>query len=54
MGIESIFRCGNLLYFQFTKDGYLQVALYDLSEKKQIYCGKRLADKAGKEVLCID
>lgn len=50
MGIESIFKCENLLYFQFTKDGYLQVALYNLSEKKQIYCGKRLADKAGKEV----
>lgn len=50
MGIESLYKCQNLLYFQFTKDGFQQVALYDLSGKKQIYCGKRLADKAGKGV----
>ncbi|WP_288861759.1 6-bladed beta-propeller [uncultured Bacteroides sp.] len=50
LGIECIYKCENLLYFQFYKGGYLQVVLYDLSRKKQIYCGKRLADKAGREV----
>lgn len=50
MGIENVYRCGNLLYFQFSQSGFLQVALYDLSKKEQIYCGRRLADKSGKAV----
>lgn len=50
LGIENIYKCGHLLYFEFTKDGYIQIALYDLSARKQIYCGKKLEDKAGKEV----
>lgn len=50
LGIENIYQCENLLYFQFSKGGYLQIALYDLSRKEQIYCGKRLADKSGKGV----
>lgn len=50
MGLDHIYQCGNLLHFQFIKDGYLQSGLYDLSQKKQIYCGKRLADKVGSSV----
>lgn len=50
MGLDCIYQCDSLLHFQFIKDGYLQSTLYDLSQKKQIYCGKRLADKAGKSV----
>lgn len=50
MGLSSIYECDSLLHFQFSKDGYLQSALYDLSQKKQIYCGKRLDDKVGKSV----
>ncbi|WP_455592888.1 6-bladed beta-propeller [Bacteroides sp.] len=50
MGLDHIYQCGNLLHFQFIKDGYLQSGLYDLSQKKQIYCGKRLADKKGSSV----
>lgn len=36
--------------FQFSKDGFLQLGLYDLAQKKQIYCGKRLTDEVGKSV----
>lgn len=50
LGLESIYKCNNLLYFQFSKDGFLQSALYDLIQEKQIYCGKRLTDKVGKSV----
>ena len=50
IGLEKICRCNDLLYFQFSKDGFLQLGLYDLAQKKQIYCGKRLTDKAGKSV----
>lgn len=50
IGLEKICRCNDLLYFQFSKDGFLQLGLYDLVQKKQIYCGKRLTDKAGKSV----
>lgn len=50
LGLESIYECNNLLYFQFSKDGFLQSALYDLIQEKQIYCGKRLTDKVGKSV----
>lgn len=50
IGLEKIYRCGSLLYFQFSKDGFLQLGLYDLARKKQIYCGRRLADKAGRAV----
>lgn len=50
LGLCSIYQCKNLLHFQFSKDGYIQSALYDLSQKKQIYCGKRLADKVGNSV----
>ena len=57
IGLEKICRCNDLLYFQFSKDGFLQLGLYDLAQKKQIYCGKRLTDKVGKSVtvfLLID
>ena len=50
IGLEKICRCNDLLYFQFSKDGFLQLGLYDLAQKKQIYCGKRLTDKVGKSV----
>lgn len=50
IGLEKICRCNDLLYFQFSKDGFLQLGLYDLVQKKQIYCGKRLTDKVGKSV----
>ena len=50
IGLEKICRCNDLLYFHFSKDGFLQLGLYDLVQKKQIYCGKRLTDKAGKSV----
>lgn len=50
IGLEKIYRCNDLLYFQFFKDGFLQLGLYDLVQKKQIYCGKRLTDKVGKSV----
>ena len=50
IGLEKICRCNDLLYFQFSKDGFLQLGLYDLVQNKQIYCGKRLTDKAGKSV----
>lgn len=49
-GLYKIHQCNELLYYCFFKDGYLQTALYDLSQKKQIYCGKRLDDKVGKSV----
>ena len=32
------------------KARFLQLGLYDLAQKKQIYCGKRLTDKVGKSV----
>lgn len=50
LGIESIYECGDLLYFQFTQNGYIQFALYDLSAQQQIYCGKKMEDKTGKNV----
>ena len=50
MGIEQVFVCDGLLYFTFTKDGFWQAALYDLSRGKQIYCGRRMSDKEGKSV----
>lgn len=50
IGIEKIYKCSNLLYFQFCKDAFFQFELYDLDQKKQIYCGKKLADKVGKSV----
>lgn len=50
MGIEQVFVCDGLLYFTFTKDGFWQSALYDLSRGKQIYCGRRMSDKEGKSV----
>ena len=50
IGLGCIYQCDSLLYFQFSKSGFLQSVLYDLVQKKQIYCGKRLTDKAGKSV----
>lgn len=45
LGLDNIYRCGKLLHFQFSKDGYLISTLYDLSAKKQIYCGRKMEDK---------
>lgn len=50
IGIEQVFVCNGLLYFTFTKDGFLQSALYDLVRGQQIYCGRRMSDKKGKSV----
>lgn len=50
LGLDCIYQCGKLLHFQFSKDGYLQSALYDLSMKKQIYCGKKMEDKTHRSV----
>lgn len=50
MGIEQVFECDGLLYFTFTKDGFWQSALYDLTHDRQIYCGRRMSDKKGKSV----
>lgn len=50
IGLGCIYQCDSLLYFQFSKSGFLQSVLYDLVQKKQICCGKRLTDKAGKSV----
>lgn len=49
-GIESIYQCENLLYFQFTQNGHIQFVLYDLSTQKQIYCGRKMEDKTGKNI----
>lgn len=49
-GLECIYQCKHLLYFQFSKNGFLHVALYDTSQRQQIYCGKRLSDKVGQSV----
>lgn len=50
VGLEQIYECGTLLHFQFSKDGFFQTALYDLSKKKQIYCGRKMEDKTHRSV----
>lgn len=42
LGITNVYECGGLLYFRFSKGGYIMAALYDLVADKQICCTKRM------------
>lgn len=43
-GITHVYECGGLLYFRFTKDGYIMAALYDLAADRQVCCVKAMQD----------
>lgn len=42
LGITDIYQQGGLLSFRFIKDGAILSCLYDIKEKKQICCAKRI------------
>lgn len=52
-GISNVYECDSLLYFCFSKSGYIQAALYDLAHDKQICCVKAMQNKAAPTIPLI-
>lgn len=45
-GICDIYEAGHVLYFTFSKDGFVVSSFYDLSTDKLLYCGMRVLGDA--------
>lgn len=54
LGITDIYQQGGLLSFRFIKDGSILSCLYDVKEKKQICCAKRIKFSDSSFVDTID
>jgi hypothetical protein len=49
-GLGNVFEADQILYFIFSKDGFIVSNFYDLSENKLLYCGVRVLESAKKNL----
>lgn len=50
VGITDVFKCKNVLYFMFSKNGFYRFTFYNLKEQKTTFCGKIVAPNPTKEL----
>ncbi len=48
--LTNVYRVNNILYFNFTNEGYMISAFYNLYNKQIVYCGRRIWPEPSKEL----
>lgn len=53
-GITNVYECDSLLYFRFSKSGFIMATLYDLAQDTQVCCVKVLQERPKTSIPLID
>lgn len=54
LGITDVYEHDGILFFRFVKDGYIRSCLYNMKEKRQICCAKRIKFRHSSFIDTVD